>query len=360
MHILFINSENFWLNGWLNTPASLQTAMDTLKSFGITVSYQEIKHAAALETLLDHVPKDTLIWPNAYYTFGPSGQVEWLQHPIERRNLPYVGTSVQGLKNMLNKTQTHKILNQAGVPTPEYLTISRSTFAQFEEIISNSNLSWPMVIKPSSESCSMGILKAETPEQAKQHIAQLLDEFPQSEALLEAFLSNEDITCGYLALKSDTILLPTYYKSLILSGKKHVAGRDLGTGPWGGSSISMPTVNDTNALHQLRKQMPALTRSVGIAGITRVDARMDAMGTLKFFDVNGMPALSYPKSVLVRQVRECYPKLSAEKAYAYLLKTILAIAAERFNLTVPNTVSEDNLFSMHSDHVVRISTLKSA
>lgn len=360
MKILFINSANFWLNGWLNTPTSLQMAMDTLKSFGITVSSHEIRHSIALEDLLDHIPKDTLIWPNAYYTMGSSGKIEWLQDLIEKRNLPYVGTSVKGLKKMLNKTLTHQILSQADVPVPDHLTISRSQFAQFDNIISDSNPRWPMVIKPSSESCSMGILKANTPEQAKQHIAQLFDEFPQSEALLETFLPNEDITCGYLALKGDTILLPTYYKSLELSGKLHIAERDLGAGPWGGSSIAMPTVDDTIALDQLRKQMPVLTRTIGVSGITRVDARMDAMGTLKFFDVNGMPALSYPKSILVRQVRECYPNLSATKAYEYLLKTIVAIAAERFNITVSNTFSEDNLFSMHSDHVIRIPTLQYA
>lgn len=359
MNILFINSENFWLNGWLNTPRSLQIAMDTLKSFGITVSSQEIPHSVALENLLKHLPKDTLIWPNAYYTMGFSGKIEWLQDLIEKRNLPYVGTSVKGLKKMLNKTLTHQTLSQADVPVPDHLTLSRSQFAQFDNIISDSNLRWPIVIKPSSESCSMGILKANTPEQAKQHIAQLLDEFPQSEAVLETFLPNEDITCGYLALKGDTLLLPTYYKSLELSGKLHIAERDLGTGPWGGSSIAMPTVDDTVALDQLRKQMPVLTHALEVSGITRVDARMDTMGILKFFDVNGMPALSYPNSILVRQVRACYPKLSSIEAYEYLLKTIVAIAAERFNLTVP-TILADNLFSMHSDYVVRIPTLQYA
>ncbi len=358
MNILFINSKNHWENGWLNTPTSLRFAMDTLNNLGISVSCSEIQDANELEKTLGRLPKRTLLWPNAYYTQGASGEVVWLQEFIENRELPYVGSPVHGLKNMLNKPNTHQLLSRAGVAIPDYLSILRSHFHEFDKLIANSELTWPVVVKPSCESCSMGVIRADTPSQAKQHIEQLFDEFPFSEALLETFLPSEDITCGFLALGNDILLLPTYYKSLELSGKKHVVERDLGKGPWGGSSIVMPPIKGATILNQLQDQMLKLTHALQIAGITRVDARLDEGGILRFFDVNGMPALSYPKSVLVRQVRQCFPHLPDVKAYEYLLKTVVLIAAERFNLKVPGKLCDEHLFSMDSKHGIRLSALR--
>lgn len=359
MQILFINSKHFWLNGWLNTPEHLKYAMSTLRKLGFTVASTEISNAKELQLTLDTLPGNTIIWPNAYYTGDASGEIVWLQDFIESRNLPFVGTSVQGLKNMLHKTLTHQLLRQANVATPDYLSISRTQFNCFESMLENSDLQWPVVVKPSGESCSMGVRKVETAGEAKQHIEHLFREFPESEALLETFLPSEDITCGFMSLGNEIILLPTYYKSLELSGKTHIAERDIGTGPWGGSSIIVPAIKETNLLDQLQDQMPKLARAIGGISITRVDARTDEQGTLRFFDVNGMPALSYPSSIIVRQVRQCFPELSNLQAYEYLLKTIVLMTTKRFNMAIPS-LPEENLFSLDSDHIIRLSVLENA
>lgn len=355
MNVVFINSQNFWLNGWLNTPSYLTYAMDILASMGITVSTKEVKHAKELEDVLSKLPHTTLVWPNAYYTQGESGQIVWIQELIEKYALPYVGTSVQGLKTMLDKADTHQILHQGGVHVPQHLRISRTDFEHFEDLFEGSELSWPIVVKPTSESCSMGVIRVTNLAQAQEHIVKLFDEFPHSDALLETFLPDEDITCGYLQLDDDIMLLPTYYKSLKMPGKEYVMERDLGVAPWTGADIIMPPVQNEAVLQQLADQMPALAQAMGITGITRADARMDSDGILRFFDVNGMPALSFPKSVLVRQVKECFPELLDLKAYEYLLNTLVTMAARRFNLTVPNAVIDQNLFSLGGGHVIRLS-----
>lgn len=358
MNIIFINSQNFWINGWLTTSPFLKHAMDTLTSMGITVSAKEISHAKELEDLLSKLPENTLVWPNAYYTLGESGQIVWIQELIEKYNLPFVGTALQGLKTMLDKTHTHQVLHQAGVAVPQNLTISRANFKNFEDLLEKSKLSWPIVIKPTSESCSMGVLKANTLVQAQEHIAKLFNEFPHSNALLETFLPNEDVTCAYLQLGDNILLLPTYYKSLKMPGKEYVTERDIGVAPWTGADIVTPPVQDKNTLEQLANQMPALIQAMDITGVIRADARMDVDGTLRFFDVNGMPGLSFPDSVLVRQVIECYPELSDHKAYEYLLSTLVMMTAHRFNLPIPNALVDQNLFSFNGSHVVRLSALQ--
>lgn len=354
MNIVFINSKGFWPNGWLNTVSSLKYAMNTLASMGITVSAREVAHVNELEDVLSHLPLDTLVWPNAYYTEGASGHVVWIQELIEKYALPYVGTSVQGLKTMLDKTDTHQKLYQAGVPVPRHLSISRADLEEVEDLIKGSGLSWPIVVKPTAESCSMGVIRANNQKQAQEHIIRLFDEFPHSNALLETFLPNEDITCGYLRLGGEVMLLPTYYKSQKMPGTEYVMERDLGVAPWTGPDIIMPPVRDKEALQQLSVQMPTLAHEMGNTNVTRADARMDTDGKLRFFDVNGMPALSFPKSVLVRQVKECFPELSDVKGYSFLLNTLVMIAADQFKLTIPGSLTDQNLFSLDGAHVIRL------
>ena len=102
MNILFINSKNFWLNGWLNTPDHLQNAIKVLESNGFTVTVKEISHVKELEQAVTGLAPDTLVWPNAYYTVSETGEIVWLQEVLERCGLPYVGTSAQGLNSLFH------------------------------------------------------------------------------------------------------------------------------------------------------------------------------------------------------------------------------------------------------------------
>ena len=42
-------------------------------------------------------------------------------------------------------------------------------------------------------------------------------------------------------------------------------------------------------------------------GVIRIDARLDAQGQLKIFDINGMPGLNYPISALIKQCFSHFP-----------------------------------------------------
>lgn len=353
MNVTFICSESYWLNGWLNTPAHLKYATDTLTSMGMTVSVVEVNTTTALTRVLQGLASNTLVWPNAYYTQTESGEVVWLQELIEQYKVPYVGTQLSGLQTMLNKTQTQQALAAAGVAVPPQLCITRDQRGQIDNILHNSTLGWPVVVKPTAESCSMGVLRAETAAQAREHILKLFQEFPNSDALLEPFLPSEDITCGFLKLGEECLLLPTYYKSLTMPGSQYVMERDMGIPPWSGSNIVMPLVQEKAALRQLRDQMPRLAQAMGHTCVTRADARMDTSGVLRFFDVNGMPALTYPKSLLVRQVSECFPTLTSLDAYRYLLRTLITIAAQTYGLPLPQAFADHNLFTLSGGHALR-------
>jgi len=109
MKILFINSQNFWLNGWLNTPDYLQYAIETMLEMGIEVSQKEVKNVQELKAILDHLPTDTLVWANAYYVSDDNGQPLWMQDIIESYDLPYVGTNAAGLQRCWIKLKHIKL-----------------------------------------------------------------------------------------------------------------------------------------------------------------------------------------------------------------------------------------------------------
>ena len=336
-------------------PATLQDTIKTLESSGFEVAATEINSAAMLRKLLTQLPADTMVWPNAYYTVENDGSLVWIQELLEEYGVPYVGTGADGLKKMLDKAQTHWFLQKAGVPIPANLSINRSNIEDFETLVNESNLSWPIVVKPSAESCSEGVMKVNNMEEAFAQVRTILNNYPNSNAMLETFLPSEDVTCGFFQLKDEILLFPTYYQSLKRPGKDYVVERDLGVPPWSGPDIVMPPVTDRRILDQLSIDMPVLVQAMGIEGVTRVDARIDEQGILRYFDINGMPGLSYPKSVLVRQVYECIPDLPGPQVHAYLLNTIVLMAADRFNMEIPASLYQKTLFHLKGGNAIRLS-----
>ncbi|MEL6539084.1 MAG: hypothetical protein AAFQ98_26945, partial [Bacteroidota bacterium] len=299
MNILFIHSRDFWDNGWLVNRDLVKAAKQALVEGGIQVEEREVVSVSELESLLDEVPSSTLIWPNAYYVANDQGTPVWIPGIIEQKGLPYLGNDAASLEAMLHKGDTYARMAPYGAPVPKYLVWESGTPSPFASDWETSGLSFPISMKPSSESSSSGVKRVLNQSEAEAHAAELFHKYPQSDVMLEEFLPSEDIACGYFQLGDEILMLPTFYASKEVSGKEHMVERDLGVGPWGGEAIIMPPIQDEDILSQLTETMPKVVASLCIRGVTRADGRLDDQGVLRYFDVNGMPEMSYPKSVIV-------------------------------------------------------------
>lgn len=359
MKILFINSRGHWRNGWLTSREELQIVINVLRKAGLAVETIEVESIPQLEKVLDEVSDDTLLWPNAYYVDAGGGRIAWLNEHIEARQLPYLGSNAETLRTVLEKDACQAVLQAHGLPIPAFAVVTRENLPEMEELLSGSELSFPLVLKPTAESGSVGVVMARNGEEAIAQARQILADFPFSNVIIEEFLPSDDITCGFLQLGDEVMLLPTAYIVKSAAGKTNILSRKERLRPWDDEDKMQPAITDEAILDQLKTHIPSVAAALNIQGITRIDGRLDKNGTLRFFDVNGLPALCFPEAVMVKQCFTCFPEYSQAEVFEGLIHTLVCQALLKYGMKVPEAMKKHNLFTMESSRVIKKEAVES-
>ncbi len=356
MKTIFINSKGHWRNGWISSPPELQPIIHILRKAGMEVETVEVSSLPQLNRTFDSISSDTLVWTNAYYVDDENGGHVWLNDLVEERGLPLLGSSASTLQKLLKKDVCQTILQQAGIAIPSFTVIKAEDLAEARTIIAQSGIGFPMVLKPTAESGSVGVSMANDLETATEMAVQVLTDFPLSDVIVEAFLPSDDITCGYLEMGEEILMMPTYYLVRSTPGKKNILVRDARLRSWDGADKLQVPVTDPSILEQLMLSAPTIVDTLDIQNVTRIDGRLDAEGTLRFFDINGFPALDFPDSVLPKQCFTCFPNYSQNEVFEALINTIVHNALLHHRMKVPDAMRTHNLFTLESDLVIKTMT----
>jgi len=352
MKIIIINSKGHWLNGWAAFPSSLNIVVKVLQKANCQVFTEEVASLDELHQVLDGLDEDTLVWANAYWVNGENGEEHGLIEEIEKRQFPMVGSGSKTLMMLLEKDTCQQMLTTAQIPIPSNLIIRHEDFSEIPTLINNSDLNFPAVIKPTKESRSMGVTKVNTKAEAIQTTETLGEKYPNGNIIIEEFLPTDDVTCGYLKLGEEIIMMPSY---------NFIKGMDCSTEIFSEEHYKLPVsytqqviIREKNILEQLQEYVPKIIEQLNIPGATRVDARLDKAGTLKFFDINGMPGLNYPTSALVKQCFTHFPDYEENYLFECLINTMVAESLIRNDMAVPTSMQEHNLFKLKSDSIVKV------
>ncbi len=170
--------------------------------------------------------------------------------------------------------------------------------------------------------------------------------------IIEAFLAADDITCGFLRLGNQEMILPSY---------NVVRGMDCTNEVFGQYHYTLPPhyekqvcIEDTATLRQLETYLPRIVDLFDIQTTTRVDGRLDKDGVINFFDINGLPGLNYPISALVKQCSAHFSGYSTEYLFECLIYTIIGDNLLRYNMPILPIVQEQNLFNLESKTIITI------
>ena len=178
----------------------------------------------------------------------------------------------------------------------------------------------------------------------------------ESDVIIEAFLPGDDITMGYVQGPDDECtLLTTWYLVLDKPGATSILGQNERFMSWG-EGKKMVEVEEEGILTQVEALIPKVCKILNIRDITRIDGRLDGKGQLKIFDVNGFPALSFPKSVGVKQALTYVPDYVPIFVFDALVNTILLSAANRYHKTAPECILSNNLFVLRNAQKVNRSS----
>ncbi|MAZ38971.1 MAG: D-alanine--D-alanine ligase A [Legionellales bacterium] len=127
---------------------------------------------------------------------GPYGEDGTIQGLIKTAGIPCVGASVLSSAICMDKDIAKRLLLQAGLPTPESITLHKYYNKDYnaDEIIKKLGL--PCFVKPANLGSSIGITKVTSKEMLEPAISNAF--FYDKKIIIETFIDGREIECAVL------------------------------------------------------------------------------------------------------------------------------------------------------------------
>jgi len=239
--------------------------------------------------------------------------VRWI---LESRGARLVGSDAKACLLADDKIAAKACLADAGVPVPPGVTASSAdkTFPSW--------LKLPVVLKPAFEHMSRGLVLAQTENEARAAMAELIHQFKQS-LLVERFIPGREFSVALLEEENGLCILPPLEWQVLPDGSAVL------TGAYKLSDVSEERQDALRAdlPPELLSDLEGLSRlafkTLGLRDYARFDIRLSSGGTFYFLEANTTPSLE-PFEALA---------LSAKwngVTYAALVEKILASALRRY------------------------------
>lgn len=228
--------------------------------------------------------------------FGEDGTVQGV---LELLGVPYTGSGVLASALAMNKPMAKRIWQVYGLPTPAWQVVEQGGSCQVRD------LTYPLVVKPSSEGSSVGVGIVHSGEQLQKALAEAFRY--DTQALVEAYIPGQEVTVGILggqALAAMEVIAKGEFHSYEV---KYTPGRE---------EFVLPAPLPPAVYQRVLDLALAAARALGCTGYSRVDTRVTAQGEVFLLEVNSLPgltALSY------------LPRIAAHAglSYADLIEAIL-------------------------------------
>ncbi|MFZ5443017.1 MAG: D-alanine--D-alanine ligase family protein [Myxococcota bacterium] len=241
---------------------------------------------------------------------------------LELLQVPYTGSSALSLALALHKNKAKEILRARGVPTPEFLVV------EHVEQLTDVDLSFPLIVKPSREDASVGIdfdSVVSTRQGLGRAVARVLRTFRQP-ALVERFIEGREVYVPLLGnAPRRSLPLSEIRFGNAFAGKPNVVSYKA---KWDTSSAEC--IESPSELANLPKDVAARCVDVALAAFEalecrdygRVDLRVDASGQPWVIDINPNCDL-HPQAGFARAAE------AAGLSYADLALHLVDLAWER-------------------------------
>jgi D-alanine-D-alanine ligase len=225
---------------------------------------------------LDH-PAD-VVFPVLHGTFGESGE---LQEILEQRKIPFVGSGSKASRLGMNKADTKKAWERAGLPTPPYRVVTSTSESIPEE---------PCVVKALDSGSSIDVYvckgAAEGPVRAREAVETILKK--HGRVLVEKFINGPELTVGLLeeqALAPIRIVPKKEFFDFEAKYKRNDTEHRFDTG--------LPEAV-VKKCQELAERANAV---VGCIDLARVDILLDETHHPYLIEINTLPGFT-PKSLL--------------------------------------------------------------
>ena len=273
---------------------------------------------------------------------GSNGEDGIFEGVLETIGIPFAGCNTLSSANGMDKITMKMILQASGVPVVPYLWFTdKQWFGQREQLIGRieSELGYPVIVKPSNLGSSVGIARAMNREQLIDRIDDA--ERYSSRIIVEHMVEQlQEINCSVLgnADEYQTSVLEEPIKSgEILSYEDKYMGGTKGAKGMQAAQKRIPAELPADVTERIQFLAGETFRVLGCHGVSRVDVIVDrADGNIYVNEINTIPgSLSF------------YLWEATGLTFAGLMDKLVQLAVQRSRAAGQKTVSYDhNIFAM--------------
>jgi D-alanine-D-alanine ligase-like ATP-grasp enzyme len=339
------NPEHAYL-GWGTKTESVEYVAEALNNAGIDTTIVSISTEEDLEKETEALSRADLVWPNTYH-YNKKGVTSSLPQDLESIGARLVGPTSQSLETVLLKDKCQSRLREFGVPTPGFISVNGETSEEISHLLTESNLTYPIIVKSAEGSISSGILPdsvKEFPCEVPSYVEKLRRIANPRRILLEEYIGGPEFTVAAIGNGEHQKIyaVNTRITDPVTASRKYsFLDGEMRPGCLKKGLVKLEPVTDENLLGSLKKIAQETCQALDIYDWTRFDGRLDSNGSPRVFDVNGMPGLSLEVSVTTHQFSALYPDTPKEEVFQGLVYSIVHSAATRHGIT-PTTQLTDN------------------
>jgi len=243
---------------------------------------------------------------------GPFGEDGTVQGLLDLLNIPYQGAGVLGSAVAMNKLIAKRLYRQAGIPTPDYLSIC--THAPEPDPEKLKALGLPLVVKPVCAGSSVGMSIVSDEKDLSQAIEK---GFQNDDTLiLEQYIKGMELTCGVLG-NQDLEALPVIE---IVPGNGHEFFDYQAKYVAGETNEICPGRIDEQTTRQVQKLAVEAHKALFLKGYSRTDMLL-LDGELHVLETNTIPGMT---------ATSLYPQSAAKAGYEFgvLMDKLIELAIE--------------------------------
>lgn len=250
---------------------------------------------------------------------GKNGEDGTIQGLFELTKIPYVGCSVIASANCMDKSVTHIILDNAGIKTADYVTVTEYEIAELDkkcaEIIEK--LKFPVFVKPANAGSSIGVSKVTDGESLRDAIKFAF--IHDKKVVIETGIIGKEVECAVIG--NGTPVASPIGEIEPVDGFYDFAGKYQSNS----CGLYVPARIPDESAKRIQEIAIAGYIALGCTGLARVDFFLCENGDIYLNEINTLPGFT---SISM------YPKLMEEYGFTAsgLLEKLIRLAFERADL----------------------------